>query len=50
MIKSEYPNELASKFDRLYQKTIISKKISDTEDMYKYYNLITQLNEFKNLL
>ena len=50
IIKSEYPNEVASKFDRLYQQTILTNKMSDTEDMEKYYNLINQLNKFKNLL
>ena len=50
IIKSIYPIELASKFDRIYQKTILTNKMSDTNDMEKYGNLIIQLNEFKNLL
>jgi hypothetical protein len=50
IIKSEFPLDLAEKFDRLYQKTILTNKLSDTEDMEKYYKLINQLNEFKNLL
>jgi hypothetical protein len=50
IIKEEYPIDMASKFDRLYQKTILTNKISDTDDMEKYGNLIIQLNEFKNLL
>ena len=47
-IKNKYSPELASKFDRLYQKMILTKTISDTDDMENYYNLINQLNEFKN--
>ena len=50
IIKNEYPLDMASKFDRLYQKTILTNKMSDTEDMEKYSDLIIQLNEFKNLL
>jgi len=50
IIKEEYPIDMASKFDRLYQKIILINKISDTEDMEKYGNLMIQLNEFKNLL
>ena len=41
---------MASKFDRLYQKTIFVKTISDTDDMNNFYELINQLNEFKKLL
>ena len=50
IIKLECSNELATKFDRLYQKTILTNKISDTSDMEKYCSLVNQLNEFKNLL
>jgi len=50
IVKNECSNQLAIQFDRIYQKTILTNKISDTEDMEKYYNLINQLNEFKKLL
>ena len=49
-IKKNCSNELASKFDRLYQKTILNKTITDTDEMVNYYDLKIQLNEFKNLL
>ena len=50
IIKNECSPQLATQFDRIYQKTILTNKISDTEDMEKYYNLINQLNEFKKIL
>jgi hypothetical protein len=50
IIKNKYPNETASKFDRLYQKIILVKTISDTDEMNNYYDLINQLNEYKKLL
>ena len=49
-IRNKYSNEIASKFDRLFQKIILVKTISDTDDMNNYYDLINQLNDYKKLL
>jgi len=49
-IKQNYSVEIASKFDRLYKKSILIKTISDTEDMNAFFELLNQFEEFKNTL
>ena len=49
-IKNNYSVELSLKFDRLYQKIILVHTISNTDDMNDFYDLIKQINNFRNLL
>ncbi len=49
-IKLNYSEELARKFDILFQKAMMTKIISDTEDMRDYYNLQKDLVNIKNSL
>ncbi len=49
-IKINYSEDIARKFDILFQKAMMTKIISDTEDMRDYYNLQKDMSNIKNTL
>jgi len=49
-LKITFDNDISSKFDRLYQRILLTNKMSDTEDMEKYYQLYKELDNIKELL
>ena len=49
-LKSSYSDNLAYKFDNIFQKSMMLKIISDTDDMKEYYKLYTDLIGIKNFV
>ena len=49
-LKINFSEELANKFDRIFQKSMMIKIISDTDDMKSYYLLHKELIDIKNLV
>ena len=47
ILKVKYSENLASKFDKIFQKSMMLKIISDTDDMKEYYKLYTDLISIK---
>jgi hypothetical protein len=48
-LKANLSEELANKFDRIFQKSMMIKIISDTDDMKSYYLLHKELIDIKNI-
>ncbi len=49
-LKSEYSDNLAYKFDKIFQKSMMLKIISDTDDMKEYYKLYMDLIGIKKYI
>ena len=49
-LKLSYSDNLAYKFDNIFQKSMMLKIISDTDDMKEYYKLYTDLIGIKNFV